>query len=107
MLSNVKGQVSQMTSWVGSAIPSISGLRRGGEEMVPDPPEHLPPVADLKTDVESPASEKSVKGSPVEQQKEDDDSRYRYIDFCAYVQHQQPIRRHQPFSHLPLCIYTV
>ena len=67
MLSSVK---SQMTGWL-SGVP---GLRKG-EEQVPDPPQDLQGTGEGKTDVESPASEKSVKGSPVEQQKEDDDSR--------------------------------
>ncbi|KAK7869302.1 hypothetical protein R5R35_012868 [Gryllus longicercus] len=93
MLSNVKGQ---MSSWLSTGITGIQGLRRN-EETVPDPV-GLPPVgdpapppaaatgatamgggmgglapADGQVGVESPASEKSVKGSPVEQ-KEDDDS---------------------------------
>ncbi|GLH02800.1 Uncharacterized protein GBIM_08768 [Gryllus bimaculatus] len=100
MLSNVKGQ---MSSWLSTGITGIQGLRRN-EETVPDPV-GLPPVgdpapppaaagatamgggsggvgglapADGQMGVESPASEKSVKGSPVEQ-KEDDDSRIFFV----------------------------
>lgn len=61
MLSSVK---SQMSGWLSMGVP---GLRKGDE----------PPTEGQETgkpEAESPASEKSVKGSPVEQ-KEDDDSR--------------------------------
>lgn len=60
MLSSVK---NQMSGWLSMGVP---GLRKGDE----------PPAEGQETgkpEAESPASEKSVKGSPVEQ-KEDDDS---------------------------------
>jgi hypothetical protein len=61
MLSSVK---NQMSGWLSMGVP---GLRKGDE---------LPAeIQDTgKPEAESPASEKSVKGSPVEQ-KDDDDSR--------------------------------
>lgn len=69
MLGNLGSVKTQMSSWLGSGIP---GLRKG-ETAPAEPAEgHENPVHD----VESPASEKSVKGSPVE--KDDDDSRYLY-----------------------------
>ncbi|XP_069695989.1 synapse-associated protein 1 isoform X2 [Periplaneta americana] len=65
MLSSVK---SQMTGWL-SGVP---GLRKGDDTTAEN--QDMPAAGEGKIDVESPASEKSVKGSPVEQQKEDDDS---------------------------------
>ena len=61
MLSSVK---NQMSGWLSMGVP---GLRKGGE---------LPAeIQDTgKPEAVSPASEKSVKGSPVEQ-KDDDDYR--------------------------------
>ncbi|XP_069695992.1 synapse-associated protein of 47 kDa isoform X5 [Periplaneta americana] len=67
MLSSVK---SQMTGWL-SGVP---GLRKGDDTTAEN--QDMPAAGEGKIDVESPASEKSVKGSPVEQQKEDDDSRW-------------------------------
>lgn len=83
MLSNVK---SQMSGWLGSAsipsmpampampsmpampaMPSIPGLRKGGDDQAAD--------GAAPTTVESPASEKSVKGSPGEPKDDDDNSR--------------------------------
>jgi len=60
MLSSVK---NQMSGWLSMGVP---GLRKGDE-----PPAEGQDTG--KPEAESPASEKSVKGSPVEQ-KEDDDS---------------------------------
>jgi hypothetical protein len=53
-----------MSGWLSMGVP---GLRKGDE-----PPAEGQDTG--KPEAESPASEKSVKGSPVEQ-KEDDDSR--------------------------------
>lgn len=65
MLGNLGSVKTQMSSWLGSGIP---GLRKG-ETAPAEPAEgHENPAQD----VESPASEKSVKGSPIE--KDDDDS---------------------------------
>lgn len=61
MLGSVK---SQMTSWLGSGVLGLKKSDEPGAE-----------TQDLaaKPETESPASEKSVKGSPVDQ-KDDDDS---------------------------------
>jgi hypothetical protein len=66
MLSSVK---SQMTGWLSMGVP---GLRKGDEPAAEN--QDMSAAGEVKPEVESPASEKSVKGSPGEQ-KEDDDSR--------------------------------
>jgi hypothetical protein len=66
MLSSVK---SQMTGWLSMGVP---GLRKGDESAAEN--QDTTTTSETKPEVESPASEKSVKGSPTEQ-KDDDDSR--------------------------------
>jgi hypothetical protein len=66
MLSSVK---SQMTGWLSMGVP---GLRKGDESAAEN--QDTTATSETKPEVESPASEKSVKGSPTEQ-KDDDDSR--------------------------------
>ncbi|XP_023724944.1 synapse-associated protein 1 isoform X2 [Cryptotermes secundus] len=65
MLSSVK---SQMTGWLSMGVP---GLRKGDELATDNQDTSM--IGEGKPEVESPASEKSVKGSPIEQ-KDDDDS---------------------------------
>lgn len=65
MLSSVK---SQMTGWLSMGVP---GLRKGDESAAEN--QDTSAIGEGKPEVESPASEKSVKGSPIEQ-KDDDDS---------------------------------
>ncbi|XP_063242693.1 LOW QUALITY PROTEIN: synapse-associated protein 1 [Bacillus rossius redtenbacheri] len=67
MFSNVK---NQMTSWLGSGVP---GLRKGDPDGNAEAQNSTGPGTG-KTEADSPACEKSVKGSPVEHAKEDDDS---------------------------------
>uniref|UniRef100_A0A1B6G4E8 BSD domain-containing protein n=1 Tax=Cuerna arida TaxID=1464854 RepID=A0A1B6G4E8_9HEMI len=67
MLGNLGSVKTQMTSWLGSA--SIPSFRKGdgtadGSEALDNPP----------LGVESPASEKSVKGSPMEKDEDDNSS---------------------------------
>uniref|UniRef100_A0A1B6KKR3 BSD domain-containing protein n=1 Tax=Graphocephala atropunctata TaxID=36148 RepID=A0A1B6KKR3_9HEMI len=67
MLGNLGSVKTQMTSWLGSA--SIPSFRKGdgttdGSETIDNPP----------LGVESPASEKSVKGSPMEKDEDDNSS---------------------------------